>query len=1724
MEVDDDAPVRGDEITGSVRVHGWSGVRSEGERLTVRLPDGRTLEGVTDAQGSFAFKMGTAMLSAGRQYFISAYADRLSLSGRKSVRVRSVGASVDFEDLPSEVFVGEEFGIGFRFRGGGQDVGETGLKLRVTRVEDPKTHPVLEAIPWLERPELAQKKVDVFERAVAVGEEAGDRLNEKVTLDEAGSYEVTVSGNDRNGREFSRWFRIRALDGKGEQRLFVSAGQEVAVPGGEAKIEVRTIDGASRALMVVASDVIESYQFVQLKPGKNILRVQVGESHWPNFHVRVAYLDGGGLHSRSVDVEVRRGIQLEIDIEEGAGFSPGEKVKATVTARDRNGNPVATGLLLRLSDVLKLPESVSTWRRPVTDRSPADYFLRGARVRPAFRSGATSGFRFLGQSRKVTEKEDGSRAVGFVQNDMQRLLKIQLTEVGSNPGNVAILDRNAAFVSGNGFLSAADYRSWRNAHYSSGIRIQAYAAQGGTRDNDFWADGELVWWSGPRPMVWMPDIRSGDDGKVEVEFVLPDEEGEWRLTVNGAAGGDAFGNVGRNLVTRRSMGLTLLKPEALRVGDSWQPTIIVDGRGAKREVKLSLMLGGDGAEAKVKEQVTVLAEGIRRVSFGPITVENSIGSTLNWAVKTEDGDSVSGEIPVIGRGLFNIVGTAGGVVGAGGELSLAKPENADVETVANAERPALFFAGLALDGDGSEAIGEMGWLRQVESSALGQELLAAVSALDLFEGEDGDQAARESGRYSQLRERVRSLVGTLQVLQRDGGWRWNEISALRDSVTTAVTLRGLVEAKRLGFEVEEGVLTRATRYLSDTLTIIPRTELEKASMILHALSLRGEADFSVANRLYRSREQIEDTALAYLSAAFVRMGREEMAKDCLKLLAGRARREEGGASWNGSAIVSRLSPREDATAMALWAMARVGGNPKLRDEVAAWLLRKQGAAPAATGRAHGAVAAALCEEFKNKAGVKLKGATWFGSAEVVERKANEGITDLRIVGKRLFHEGIYDEGALVASSTSPVSQAAYGQRVRVEVEIEDERESKGYLVWDEAMPGGCALIPGTLRGNFAKVEETPAGLRLYYKPRELMGLSYDLVALSPGKFAVPATRIRDAYHAGKFESGGECKLEILPPGVQSPDPYEMNTTEHFALAERRFARGEFAQADVELREFIAKTEGAENGEEGTAKANRERELAKMMLWIETEKQEPTAKEVVRWFEVINERYPETVIPFEKVLIVAWAYREIGESERSWLVDRAVIGGSFLEDASVSAVLEDHGDFFGSVELQQRLWEDYPDIDDVVSARFALSQDLVQKAENPGAVRVREVSQKPSREQLLDRGKELLGEYLTLYAGRDGMEGAAFSLANVLFLLKDYPGMVRRCEVTLAAKPGGEMADTFHYLAALGHFWQIRFAEALDAAAKVVDSQSKDRDYARYVTAQIYHAMDAPEKAIDWYRKVEDIFDDAQVSLASLEEKKVLMPEVTAVRPGEAAEVKLRYRNIRSAALQIYKVDLMKLYLRKKNLGNISEVDLAGITSQGELAVALGEGKDYAWQERGIALGLKDEGAYLVICRGDGLFSSGLVLISPLEIKVKEVVYGGFVRLSVRDTAKDEFVADAEVKAVGSGGGSFQSGRTDPRGALQLSGLKGKPTVIVRQSPASYAIFRGSQDLGGGGKPGTDGTGALIPELQEKSPDKSEYLKNIQTDNYFLQEKSNKEWKEKRIKGGKGIQAQEALKK
>ena len=238
---------------------------------------------------------------------------------------------------------------------------------------------------------------------------------------------------------------------------------------------------------------------------------------------------------------------------------------------------------------------------------------------------------------------------------------------------------------------------------------------------------------------------------------------------------------------------------------------------------------------------------------------------------------------------------------------------------------------------------------------------------------------------------------------------------------------------------------------------------------------------------------------------------------------------------------------------------------------------------------------------------------------------------------------------------------------------------------------------------------------------------------------------------------------------------------------------------------------------------------------------------------------------------------------------------------------------------------------------------------------------------------------------------------------------------------------------------------------------------------------------------------------------------------------LDYRNLKEGAVQLYKVDLMKLYLREKSLSNITRINLAGIQPQASEAFALGEGKDYDLKKKELTLPVKEEGAYLAIVRGDNLFTSGLILISPLKLEVKENQEGS-VRVNVADAASGKALADAEVKALGSDSQEVQSGTTDPRGVFEAGSIEGTSTVIVKQGENRYAFHRGTVEIGDNPPqvPQTFGGGG--PLAKPKVLDKGEYLKNIDDSNKKLQRDQIQNWDEKRRGNAKGVEAGKAFSK
>jgi len=251
-------------------------------------------------------------------------------------------------------------------------------------------------------------------------------------------------------------------------------------------------------------------------------------------------------------------------------------------------------------------------------------------------------------------------------------------------------------------------------------------------------------------------------------------------------------------------------------------------------------------------------------------------------------------------------------------------------------------------------------------------------------------------------------------------------------------------------------------------------------------------------------------------------------------------------------------------------------------------------------------------------------------------------------------------------------------------------------------------------------------------------------------------------------------------------------------------------------------------------------------------------------------------------------------------------------------------------------------------------------------------------------------------------------------------------------------------------------------------------------------------------------------------------------------VKLKFRNIPTCDVKVYRIDLMKFSLLKRNLGGITKINLAGIRPHHEAAVELGDGKDYRDRTRELALPLKDEGAYLVVCRGENLHTSGLVLLTPLVVEVQEDVPSGRVRTTVKDVVADRYRKDVHVKVIGSRNADFISGPTDLRGVFVADGIQGTSTVIAQAEPSRYAFFRGQAELGPAPKPAPPsqstpqqkpGQAAPAKPAEKKMPRASleqDLLEGLQKANTMIQGKQVEQLKSMYKSKQKGVKAQKAF--
>ncbi|HEX7375938.1 MAG TPA: tetratricopeptide repeat protein, partial [Pirellulales bacterium] len=911
-------------------------------------------------------------------------------------------------------------------------------------------------------------------------------------------------------------------------------------------------------------------------------------------------------------------------------------------------------------------------------------------------------------------------------------------------------------------------------------------------------------------------------------------------------------------------------------------------------------------------------------------------------------------------------------------------------------------------------------------------------------------ATRQAGtpQAKALDARIRSSLSLLVSSQNDdGGWNWARGEAGSNRYTASRAVWALSLAKAAGYKVADEVFEKAIGYLQGQIVATAETDYDSKAVLLAALASAGRGDFTLANRLHRNRPSLSTGALVYLALALAEMDRAPLAVDVFELIAKRKfdsapdeTRLRQSLAWSDSAAELRaiyLLALEKAAPenaknkeQADWLMSHRSGHRWSPDKatgpavlaLAGWFAKtrfdaehyqltlvvngfevtKLDVTPESKTQTV-AIPAGLLKKDKQRIQFQLAGRGQYTyqcllSGFVPADKLKSTTKDWIV--KRFYEPAAREldgqtiprgfdvlQGSFTAFRNT-LTQLPVGQRGHVEIRVGRNNlpaniapEKLDYLVVTERLPAGVTVIEQSIQGAQGRYELAPGEIT-FFLGGQSGAISFDVHGYLPGEWRAGPTTVRNAYRPEQLAVADVRALGVLPLGAKSQDEYRLSPRELFEFGKRYFERHDWQAAAKHLSDLV---------DHWQLQPKSYQESARMLLDVYLEL--GVDAEIVRWFELVKEKWPDVEMSFEKIVRVGAAYDKLGEYERSFLVFRATIEGSFARESGVAGFLEGQGEFSRSVAVMGRLLAEYPPEAYAAAAQYALAQRVYAYApQAAGDPKLRE--KKITRVDLIEHALSMLDGFLTAYPEDPAADQASFSLANALVELKAYRRAVERCGQFAERYPKSDYLDSFWYIIGYSHFALGEHERALQMCRKVAEAKHTDRQTGReeesrnkwqaiYILAQVYNSLGRAADAIQEYTRVAERFADARRAIAYFTRKAIELPEVSTFEPGKKVEVELKFRNVAVCDVRVYKIDLMKFSLLKRDLSHITNINLAGIRPYHEATIVLGDGKDYRDRTRNISLPLKEEGAYLVVCRGDDLHASGLVLVTPLVIEVQE---------------------------------------------------------------------------------------------------------------------------------------------
>lgn len=785
-----------------------------------------------------------------------------------------------------------------------------------------------------------------------------------------GQYKYTLESQDGRGNEIIKIYYFYATDQNYSRysetssgKLSITPDKAQYEPGNLAKVILYSEIPDRDVFVSFDRERLNRYQVVKMRGNTAILDLPLIATDMPNIYLSAVSFGNTELESTYENIKVsaeRMRLQVKIT-PDGNKYKPGDIASVDIETKDKFGNPISADVAVWAVDkaIFELENSklgniydifwFNRYENTVTGHS-----LEGIVVNTSEQGGGcfAPGTKILlgdGKTKNIEDIKKGDSILTREAPMSDKLVKAKVKEVTIRQvwgyllinGKLKITDNHIILANGK-WVEAASLRSGDLLATTDGQEVvESVEWHLGKTDvynleiekyHTFFADGIFVHnqkGGATRDVLkdtayWNPSVSTDASGHARITIKLPENLTTWTISAVAVTSDTKVGQQKADIVVTKDIIVRPILPNVLREGDEIMLSALVQNfTDSDKVFNVKMVFAQGDVEMPEKTNISIPSKGTQQIFWKVKPTKVSEESTVQIIAyevnNVTSGDNILRKIPVVRFGFKETAGFSG-------DGDKEYKVNLHVDSVNENTSITLNLAPTVL-GSLPASMNYLisypyGCVEQTTSRFVPTVIIKNHAELfpDLIKTKDIDGII------------TKGISRLVSLQQSNGGWGWWYSQG--SSYISAYVVEYLLQAKALGYEVDENMMARAKSFFEN---LNPTNDYDSVTRF-YALTLLGS---DKAPKQMTAKSDMNDFLVAMLVIANKKQGVNDNNANGYNELVGRIKHEGNTVYWDNIGTSQYFASIDATTAMGIRAILEAGGDRGLAVSAVNYLTRSR---------------------------------------------------------------------------------------------------------------------------------------------------------------------------------------------------------------------------------------------------------------------------------------------------------------------------------------------------------------------------------------------------------------------------------------------------------------------------------------------------------------------------------------------------------------------------------------------------------------------------------------------------------------------------------------------------------------------------------------------------------------------------------------------------------------